>query len=137
MEHRHHQDALPFDDGAVFTRDTQIGLDQLHPGNPAEGDDDPRSDQARLLAQIADTAVLLVLLGIAVMGRTAFDDVGDIDVLSAVEVNGKQHLVEELSGSADKGLTLQILLFARSFADEHDARLRLSDAEYDVASVLA
>ena len=137
MQHGHHPHALLLDECAVLSGDAQVGLYQPHAGDPAEGDDDLGADDARLLAQISDAALLLVLLRIAVLRRTAFDDVGDVDVFAAVEVDGVQQLVEELTGSADEGLALYILLLAGTFADEHDASLGIADAENNVFALFA
>ena len=43
-----------------------------------------------------------------------------------------KHIVEQLTGGADERLALQILLLARSFADEHQLALGIADAENDV-----
>lgn len=137
VEHRHHPYALAEGPLSVFAGDTQVGFDDLHAGDPAEGDDDLRADQAGLLAQPADTALLFVVLRVAVHGRTAFDDICDVDVLFAVKIDGVQHFVEELSGSADERLALQILLFARTFADEQDLCAFAADAEDDVVPLFA
>ena len=137
VEHRHHPCSLTLDPLAVFAGDPEVGFDDLHAGDPSEGDDDLRSDEARLLSEIADTAVLLVILRIAVHGRSALDDIGDIDVLLAVEVDGIEHFVEQLTCSADKRLALQILLLTGTLADEHHPRLSVADAENDVVATLA
>ena len=137
MEHRHHPDPLAFDEGPVLAGDPQIWLDQLHARDPAKGDDDPRADQARLLPEISDTAVLLILLRVAVLRRAAFDDVGDVDVFVTVEIDGIEHFVQQLSRSADKGLAFEVLLLARTFADEQDARIRFSYSENNVVPTFA
>ena len=45
-------------------------------------------------------ALLLRKLRVAVVRRTAFDNVGDVD-LGAVQINHLEHVVEQLSGRAD------------------------------------
>lgn len=137
MDHRHHEHALLLEPCSVLAGDTQIGLDEPHPGDPAESHDDARPDQARLLPEVGKATLLLALFGVAVVRRAALDDIGDVNILMPVEVDGVQHLVEELSCSADKGFALQILLFARPFANEHHPRRAIADAEDNVMAPIA
>jgi len=46
-------------------------------------------------------------------------------------------LREELTRAADEGLALNILVGAWRFAHEHELRLRIADAEYDLAKLPA
>ena len=57
----------------------------------------------------------------AVVLGTAFDDVGDVDVVPR-EADAPQGLVQELPRRADQGNAVFIFHTARSFADEHQRR---------------
>ncbi len=61
----------------------------------------------------------------AVAGRAAAVDVADEHVV-ALEPDGLDDLVEELSGAADEGSSARVLVGARRLADEHQARVRLA-----------
>ena len=137
VERRHHQGAVLFKELAVLARDFHIGLDDAHRRDAAEADDDFRADQRHLVAQPADAGLLLLGQRVAVLRRAAFDDVRDVDVHFAVQIDGGEHLVEQLSAAADERLALQVLVFARALADEHDLGTRISNADDHVRARLA
>ena len=66
----------------------------------------------------------LVGLRIAVLGRPAFDDVGDVHVV-ARQADGLDDLREELAGAADERDALDVFVRARRLADKHQVRLGL------------
>jgi len=68
--------------------------------------------------------------------RTAFDNVGDVD-LGAVQINHLEHVVEQLSGRADKRHALAVLLLTRAFANEHDACAFCTVSEHEAVPRLA
>ena len=67
----------------------------------------------------------------AISRRAPIDRVGDVDVLLA-EADRREHAVEQLSGAADKGLALKILIAAWRLADHHDAGLLAASGEAEV-----
>ena len=78
---------------------------------------------------------LLFVERVAVVRRAAFDDVRNI-YARTVEIDHFKHIVEQLTGGADERLALQILLLARTLADEHQLALGIADAENDVVPPL-
>ena len=70
-------------------------------------------------------------LGSSIAGRTAFDDISDVNVLAA-NAHGLDHVIGQLAGTADERLTLQIFVSAGSLADEHEFRARIAHPEYDL-----
>lgn len=64
-----------------------------------------------------------------------FDRVGDIGAL-ALDSRIPQRPVKQHARRSDEGLTGKVLLVARLFADEHEARVRRSLAEHNLARVL-
>ena len=123
-----HVDAAPLEPLAVLSGDAEVLPDDLLGGDAAQTDDDLGPQQRRLTAQPAQAGLLLHVQGVPVLGRTAFDDVTDIAVVSA-QVNDGEHLVKKLNCRADKRLNGQILLLAGTLADKYDVRRRLTDAE--------
>ena len=63
------------------------------------------------------------------MRRAALDDIRDIHAF-ARNANRAEKIIQKLSCRADKGFALQILLFTRPFADEHQIRRDRPDAEH-------
>ncbi len=77
----------------------------------------------------------LVALRRAIAGRTAFHDVGDVDILAA-NAHGFDHVVEQLSGAAHEGLALRVFVGAGAFAHEHQVGARIAHAEDDLLAAL-
>ena len=120
MEGAHHKDALLLKKLPVLAGDLKIGGDEAAGRHPPEADEDFRAQEGHLPFQPADAGLLLLRRGIPVLGRAAFDHVGDVDVLFPREANGRQHLVEKLARPPDKGLPLLVLVGARPLSDKED-----------------
>ena len=90
-------------------------------GRFAQGDDDLRPDQGDLAQQVGRAAFDLGLLGHAVVGRPAFNNVGNIDV-GAFEGHSGDDLGQKLAGPPDEGAALKIFIPAGPLADEHERR---------------
>ena len=71
--------------------------------------------------------------GVRFCGRTALDDVGDID-LFALEAHGLDHVVEQLAAAADEGHARCVFIRARAFADEHEAGVGVAVAEDELVA---
>src|SRR5262249_2573804 len=71
---------------------------------------------------------------VAVPRRPALDDVADVDVLAAKPHALGDDLREQLSRAPDERLALRVLVRARPFADEDESRLRIADAEDEMAA---
>ena len=119
----------------MLAGDAKVRLDDRHRGNAPETDDELRTDQITLRVQPVTARRLLLVERVAVVRRAAFDDVRNI-YARTVEIDHFKHIVEQLTGGADERLALQILLLARSFADEHQLALGIADAENDVVPPL-
>ncbi len=74
--------------------------------------------------------------GARFLRRAALHHVADVNVFAA-NAHGRDHVVEQLSGAAHKGLALRVFVRARTLAHEHDARVRIAHAEDDVGASLA
>src|SRR3989338_3520055 len=96
----------------------------------AQRDDEPGLYQFDLAFEIWQTGRDLVRLRRAVIGRAAFDDVGDIDILPAPEFDRQQHVVEQLARLPDERLALRIFIRPRPFTDEQPLGLLVTHAEY-------
>ena len=93
-------------------------------------------EQGDLPLQVVHAGVLLGVEGIPVLGRAAFDYVGDIDVFSAVQVDEEEHLIQQLARPAHEGLALEVLVLTGALAHEEDFGIGGAYAEnYIVAAV--
>ena len=120
----------------MLARDAKRVFDERRCSDAAEADDDRRIDECDLPLQPFAAALLLRKLRVAVVRRTAFDNVGDVD-LGAVQINHLEHVVEQLSGRADKRHALAVLLLTRAFANEHDACVFCTVSEHEAVPRLA
>ena len=88
---------------AVLPGDAVFGINDPLGCNTAQADDDPGLDQCHLIAKISDAIILLRFHGVPVPGRAALDDVGNIAVFLAVQVNDGKHIIQQFSGGTYKG----------------------------------
>ena len=100
----------------MLLRHRKVGA--YHPlgSDAAQADDDLRPQQTELLSQPGHTGFALGGQGVAVLRRAALDDVSDIAVLFAVQVDGEEVFVQQLAAAAHKGQALLILVLAGAFA---------------------
>src|SRR5690606_5889669 len=73
----------------------------------------------------------------AIVGRAAFDRIGDVHILRALEPQGPKHIVEQAPGLADERLAALILFRARPLPYEHPARLTIAHAGNGLLAALA
>ena len=89
-----------------------------------------------LLGEIRPARLDLLRRRVAVLGRPALDDVGDV-ALGPGQADLLPHeAVEQLARAADEGLTGQVLLAARTLAHEEQVGRRRADAEDDLGAAL-
>ena len=88
---------FPSDPCAVLPGDAVIKEMMRCGGDPAETDDDFRTQQMSFIAEIGHTEILFLLPRIPVAGRVAFYDIGQID-LPAAESCTCEELIQHLSG---------------------------------------
>jgi hypothetical protein len=74
-----------------------------------------------------------IRLRIAIFGRSAFEDVADVDVL-AWETGSHEEQVEQLSGPAHERPAGPVLIPSRRLADDGDIGVRMTFAEDDLGS---
>ena len=83
MVDRHHVDAGPVEPLPVLFGDLEILTNEAGGGNAAQTDDDFRSDERDLIAEVADACVHLHVQRVAILWGTAFDHIAN-EVLGAV-----------------------------------------------------
>ena len=127
-----HENTALADELSMLTGDAVILPNQAHGSDSSKTHENLWLDQLDLLLQIANASILLRLERITVLGRTALDNIGDIAILTAIKVDDTEHIIKELSGSAHKRLTLQVLLLSRTFANEQNIRLRIAHTEHHI-----
>ena len=133
MEGRHHRDAFVLAPLAAQPGDRRLLAQERLSGELAERDDHLRLHRAELPLEERLAGEQFVGLGIAVVRRAALDGVADVDVL-ALHAHRLDHLRQQLPCLAHERVALQVLVLARPFADEHQARLGIAHAEYEVGA---
>src|SRR5262245_13693389 len=105
-----------------------LGPDEQFGREFAEAADDLGTQDRELPQEIGRAGLDLVGQGIAVLRRTALQNVADVDGFTTdgdagdelALVHGGENLGEQLAGAAYEGLAASILLGSRRFAHEHD-----------------
>src|SRR5688572_8107835 len=133
MERRDQRRASIIELPATQPRDRIHRLQQRLRRELAERHDHARLDDVDLAEQVRLALLDFVGFGIAVAGRPAFDDVGDVDLI-AREADGLDDLRQQLSGAADERLTALVFFLAGRLADEHQPRFGVADAKDDLRS---
>ena len=88
----------------------------------SQRNDNVRPNASNLLAQKRRAGKHLFRTRVAISRRTAFEHVGDIDLL-ARQACQRQDAVEVLARSAHKGFSLQVFIATRRLAHKHHARM--------------
>src|SRR5688572_5858811 len=114
-------------------RDRIHRLEQRLGGELAERHDHARLDDVDLPEQVGLALLHFVGFRIAIAGRPALDDVGDVDLI-ARQADGLDDLGQQLPGTAHEGLAPLVFFLARRLTDEHQPRFRVADAEDDLRS---
>ena len=118
----------------MLLRNLEIGTDKPLSGNSTDTDYNFRAHKPDLLSKPRDASALLLRLRIAIVRRSAFNHVGDVNILSPVQPDCVKVFIEKLTAPADKRFTLEILLLARTFADEENLCFFISDAKNKIGS---
>ena len=117
---------LPF---SVIQCDTERRIDYPLRGNSTQADNDLGLYQCDLISQIHHTGILFLFLRVPVSGWPAFDDISNIHVRLTVKVDDRKHVIQKLTGWANKGFSTKILLLSGTFSDQHDIRISASNAK--------
>ena len=134
VESSHHKHAVFFNKFAVLLRNLEIGTDEPLCGNPSDANNDFRSHKSDLLPKPCDAGVLLLGLWVAIVRRSALNHVSYVNILFPIQAYCVKVFIQKLAAPADKGFTLEILLFARTFTDEKHFCTFISDAENEIGS---
>ena len=132
VEGAHEQDTALIYDLSVLPGDGKIWPNHSLGGNASKADYDLGLDQPELLPQPRHAGFALGGQRVAVLGRAALDDVGDIAVLCAVKVDGKQVFVQQLAAAPHKGQTLLVLALAGALAHKQHLGVRHALPEHHV-----
>ena len=118
MEGAHKPYAVLLHKGAVLLGHGEIGADHPLGGDAAQADHDLWLQQLELFPEPGHTGLALGGQRVAVLGRAALDDVGNVAVFASVQIDGKQVFVQKLAAAAHKGQALLVLALTRAFAHE-------------------
>ncbi len=136
MVGRHEGDALIGMPAAAQATDGALLAQQTLYGDASQGNNDARIDGGKLALEIGLAGGDFLGTRIAVLRRTAFFHIADINLVAA-QPHGEEDAIEKPSGLADEGLSPFVLLATWGLADEHEARLGVADPENDVPAPLA
>src|SRR5258706_14819357 len=70
----------------------------------------------------------------AVLRRPPIEHIGDVD-LGSIKTDRAKHAIKQLAGTADEWESLQILVAAGRFADQHDSAQRRTVGEHRVCGM--
>ena len=101
----------------------------------AKRDDDFRPHHVNLAEEEWRTGICFFGLRGAVLRRTAFDHIGDIDFF-AFEAHGRNHVVEQLAGATYKRQSLRIFIRTWSFAYKQQSRVGIAVGEDNLVAAL-
>jgi hypothetical protein len=101
----------------VGVRDRELGIEKRGHCETAQRGNDSRPQQRYLRVEVFSAGFYLVWLRIAVVRRTALDDVRDIHILS-LYADALEKLGEKLAGGADEWARLLVLVITRRLANE-------------------
>src|SRR5262245_59071829 len=102
-------------------------------GERPQGDDHFRFDGVDLPEQKWLAGIDFVLFRVPVLRRPALDHVRNVHIVTR-QTDRLDDFREQLPGAADKGNSLFVFVGAGCFADEHQVRVWISDAEDDLLS---
>src|SRR5687768_15757697 len=134
MVSHNHGNIAPLVPLAPQFHDAVFSSEQGFSGRRTKGADRLRTDGLQLAEEKLAADFHLVGQRCTVVGRTAFHYIADVNVAArkrdAFFLRGAvDHLCEQLTGTADKGDALLVLIGARPLPDEHESRLRVAGSE--------
>lgn len=101
----------------------------------AEGSDYLRLNNGNLGQEVFAAIVEFGFERVAVVGRAAFQRIGDVD-FPAFEAGVFEQVIEQLTRLANERDTLEIFLTPRGFSNEHDVGVFVPGTGYDIGAVL-
>ena len=104
-----HLTAAPGKPLAMLAGDFEVLLDDGLGSDAAQAHDDLGSDEGCLSTKKVDAGILLHVLRVTILRRTALYHVGDID-FGSVQTNDLQHIIQQLAGAPYKVDALLILV---------------------------
>ena len=107
-----------------------IFAEQRGGGGLAQSHDQLGLDEYDLPLLIRQALRYFVRCRRAIIGRAAFDDVGDLNFFTALELDRHQHIVEQLARLPHKRLASRVLILARPFTDKQPVGLLIAHAEH-------
>src|ERR1035441_9486232 len=135
----HHGDLLPLEPLAAHLGDAFLVAGEGARRDAAERADGLGPDRRKLAVEELAANLHFIRFGIAILRRTALHHVGDVNVLAEdldtfLLRRVFDHLSEQLSGAADKGDALGVLIGAGAFAHEDQRGLWIANAEDDLVA---
>ncbi len=111
-------------------RERTLAAQHVSGRSRAQRDDDFRADRVDLAKQKRRTGIGLGRFRNAILRRTAFDDVRNVNLVAA-QAHRTDHVVEQLPGATHKGQPLRVFVGAWTFSDEHEAGVWIAVAKHN------
>lgn len=115
----------------------RIGIEQIPGSGFAKRDDQPGLDQFDLPCKIWLATLRFIIERLAIARWTAFYDVGYKNILTSLQTNGSQHVIQQLAGLPYKRLTKRILLCAWSLAHAKPVCMCVAHAKHSTRTGVA
>src|SRR5215469_12170800 len=113
-------------------RERCVGSEQVLGGDTPDREHDLGLQQRDLPQQVGQARGDLVRPGIPVVRRTALEDVGNVDIAPAIETDGSQHGVKQLTGGPHERFTAAVFFRARRLADHQPVRARRTHPQHSL-----
>ncbi len=122
---------------AAQRSDAGVGVEQRLAGEAPHGEDQLGPDQFDLAREKRRALRHFRVLGIAVSRRPALEHIGDVDVLPALQVDAREHAVEQFPRLTNKGLAARVFFGAWRLAHQQPVGLLVADAEHGLGTGFA
>src|SRR5579883_1650129 len=107
-----------------------VRLQQVRTSDPSQTQNDLRLNKRYLFPEIRLTCFNLVRLRIAIVRRTRFQNIGDVDIL-ALKLDRFEHLRKQLPRTSDKWNPLLIFISTGCLTNDHQFCIRITNTEYE------
>src|SRR5215469_14682771 len=134
MKRRHHPDTTHLVPLPAELADWSLHLEHRLHREGAEPDDDLRPYDLDLPQHVRLARRNLVWLRVSIFRRAALDNVADVHVGAREAHAALDDVGEELTRAADERLALRVFIGSRAFADKHQLRIGVADAEDQIFS---
>src|SRR5205814_10581381 len=121
---------------AAKPHDSFAFAEHVSRGNRADEHDKFGIDQLDMASQERQARRRFLRRGIAVVGRSPVQHIGNVNILFSVKTDRREHLVEQFPGAPYEGKSRKIFVPPRRLAYEENARAGYTVGKYGVGRML-